>query len=143
MRRLFLGLFLFGIAGLSCSLEIQMPLYFVHANNFFPGTMRSTYNYLPILEMTHDENVFGAGIGTGVDLYFNSRIKWLGFGLYFRFNYYNPYYAKTRNIKTESITGTPIFIPDRERKINNSFFFDTAIGGIMRFKYKRFEFPLT
>jgi hypothetical protein len=142
MKRLLLGLLLLGIAGFTFSLEIQIPLYFVHANNFLSGTMSATYNYLPITKITHDENVFGAGVGTGVDLYFNSRIKWLGIGLYFRFNYYNPYYAKASNMKIESIAGTSMPISDGERKINNSFSLDTAIGGIVCFKYKRFEFPL-
>jgi hypothetical protein len=73
---------------------------------------------------------------------FKNRIQWLVFGLYFRFNYYNPYYAKTSNIRMESIIGAPILISDGERKIGNSFSSDTAVGAIMRFKYKRFEFPL-
>jgi hypothetical protein len=49
MKRLFWGLFLFGIAGFSFSLEIQIPMYFVHANNFLSGEMIPAFN----LEVQH------------------------------------------------------------------------------------------
>jgi hypothetical protein len=104
--------------------------------------MSGTYNDMKIVEMTHDENVFGMGAGTGLDMYFKERIQWLGFGLYFRFNYYNPYYAKASNMKIKSVIATPISISDGERVISNSLSFDINVGGIMRFKYKRFEIPV-
>jgi hypothetical protein len=142
MKRLFLGLFLFGIIGFSFSLEVQIPLYFIHANNFLSGTMRGTYSDRTILEMTHDENVFGMGGGIGADFYFDKRSLWWGDGIYFRFNYYNPYHVKTRNTNIKAYTGSSLSFSDSERDIDNSFSFDISIGSILRFKYKSFEFPL-
>jgi hypothetical protein len=141
MKRYFLGLFLFGIAGLSFSLEVQIPLYFVHANNFLSGTMSGTYNNRTIVERTHDENVFGIGGGIGADFYFKKR-HWFGDGIYFRFNYYNPYHVKTSNTKVKTIISSSISFDDSERDIDNSYSFDIAVGHILRFKYKSFEFPL-
>jgi hypothetical protein len=124
------------------SLEVQIPLYFVHANNFLSGTMTGTYNNNKILEITHDENVFGMGVGTGADFYFEKRSLWWGDGIYFRFNYYNPYHVKTSNVNLKTFTGSTLSYPDGKRDIDNSFAFDLSIGSILRFKYKRFEFPL-
>jgi hypothetical protein len=142
MKRLFLSLFLFGIAALSFSLEVQIPLYFVHANNFLSGTMIGTYNDRKILEMTHKENVFGMGGGIGADFYFAKRSRWWGDGIYLRVNYYNPYHVKTSNTKITTFTGSITPMSNGERDIDNSFSFDVSIGSILRFKYKGFEFPL-
>lgn len=140
MKRLFLGLFLFGVIGLSFSLEIQIPLYFVHANNFLSGTLRGTYNDKTVLEMEHNENISGMGGGTGADFYFNRR-HWFGDGIYFRFNYYNPYHINSSDVKIKTIVGS-LSYGNSERDITDSFSLDFSVGGIWRFKYKKFEFPL-
>jgi hypothetical protein len=122
--------------------EIHIPFYFIHANNFLSGTIVETYNNIEILEMEHDYNVFGMGGGAGIDYYFDQRSRWFGDGIYFRFNYYNPYRVTEKNIKIKTFLGTLPDLPDSENDINNSFSFDFSIGSILRFKYKSFEFPL-
>jgi hypothetical protein len=104
--------------------------------------MTGTYNDRKILEMEHDENVFGMGAGIGADFYFDKRSLWWGDGIYLRVNYYNPYHVKTSNTKITTFTDSITPLSDSERDIDNSFSFDVSIGSILRFKYKKFEFPL-
>jgi hypothetical protein len=142
MKRLYIGLFLFCITAILYSLEVQIPFYFVHINNFLSGTMIGTYNDRRILEMEHSENVFGMGGGIGADFYFAKRSRWWGDGIYLRINYYNPYHVKTSNTKITTSTGSITPFSNSERDIDNSFSFDLSIGSILRLKYKSFEFPL-
>jgi hypothetical protein len=104
--------------------------------------MVGTSNDRKILEIEHNENVFGMGGGVGADFYFDKRNRWLGDGVYFRVNYYNPYYVKTSNTKVKTFLGSLTPISDSNRDIEDSFSFDLSIGSILRFKHNRFEFPL-
>ncbi len=142
MKKLLFSFSLFLICTVAFSLEFRFPFYGLHLNNFLNTTTSGTYNNSKIIEIEEFDNVFGAGVGLGVDFVFDNRSFWWGDGIFVRVNGLIPYYMNTSDVKIKSIIGG-MNANDSSTNISNSFTFELAVGSFLLLrKNKTIEIPL-